>query len=120
MVYHSLIKQGQEQQLERLQRHALRVCFGYAAHFEEVMTEKGIHTVKERRVVRCDKFLTKVATNARFGPRWLREREDVDWDLRNKRTVQEVDARTNRRFNSTRAFLRRRANELGITYTRGA
>lgn len=81
------------------------MCFGYTDPVEDVMTEKGIHTLKE--VVRCDKFLTKVATNPRFGPRWLREREDVDWNLRNRRRVQEVDARTNRRFNSPLAFLRR-------------
>ena len=113
-VYHSLLNLGQEQQLERLQRHALRACFGFGVEVEEVMESHSIQTLKERRIRRCDKFLRKVANNDRFGPRWLPDREEVSWQLRNRRHVQDINARSLRRFNSLLAFLRRRANDLGV------
>ena len=99
VVYHSVANRGQEQQLERLQRHALCVCFGYVEPIENIMAEESISTLKERRTDRCDRFLNKVSTNPRFGPVWLRERGGVDWNLRNRRRVQEVGAVINRRFN---------------------
>lgn len=113
-VYHSLLNHGQEQQLEGLQRHALQVCFGFVTEVEEVVESHTIQTLNKRRIRRCDKFLRKVSTYARFGPRWLPEREGISWQLRNRRHVQEIAARSLWWFNSPLAFLNRCANELGI------
>lgn len=114
VVYHSLLSGGHEQQLDRLQRHAVRACFGYGVDVERVMEDNAIQTLKERRIRRCNKFLRKAAASKRFGPKWLPEREEVSWQLRNRRHVQEITARSLRRFNSLLAFLRRQANELGL------
>ena len=72
-VYHSLLNGAQELRLERLQRHALRVCFGYHRPIEEVMGEFGISTLKDRRGRRCDNFIRKAAKNPRFADAWFPE-----------------------------------------------
>ena len=77
-VYHSLLTAGQEDQLERLQRHAIRVCYGYEVPVEVHMEASEISTLKARRIKRMDKFIRKAASNQRFSdwfptPRWLRE-----------------------------------------------
>lgn len=72
-VYHSLLNGAQELRLERLQRHALRVCFGYHRPIKEVMGELGISTLKDRRGRRCDNFIRKAAKNPRFADAWFPE-----------------------------------------------
>ena len=118
-VYHSLLTVGQEDQLERLQRHAIRVCYGYEVPVEVHMEASEISTLKARRIKRVDKFIGKVATNPRFSE-WFPPRDGAGRDLRNRREIQETSALTNRRFNSPLAFIKRRANELGIVPTRNA
>ena len=113
-VYHSLLTKGQGEHLERLQRHAVRVCFGYASPIEEIMAENAIQSLGERRIRRCDKFIAKAVSSERFGSSWFPRREEVRWGLRDRKQIQEMTARSLRRFNSPLAFLRRRANEAGI------
>ena len=117
-VYHSLLTRGQEEQLERLQRHAIRVCHGYEVPVEEHMETWGISTLKDRRSRRMDKFIRKAAANPRFSS-WFPPRDGVARELRNRRGIQEPQAFTCRRFNSPLSFIKRRANELGIVPAAG-
>ena len=112
-VYHSLLNCGQSGQLERLHRHAIRVCYGYETLVEETMEARAIETLETRRERRVDKFIKKAASNPRFG-HWFPPRQPVNQDLRRRREIEEGRAVTNRRFNSPLAFIKRRANELGI------
>ena len=114
-VYHSMLTSSQEHQLERLQRHAIRVCYGSEVPIEDVMATHCIETLKARRERRCDKFIRKAASNARFGTRWFKPRDGEDKNLRSRRQIQETRASSLRRFRSPLLFLQRRANELGIT-----
>ena len=114
-VYHSLLTAGQELQLERLQRHAIRVCYGSELPVEDVMAAQCIETLKARRERRCDKFIRKAATDTRFGTRGFRPRDGIDKNLRARRQVQEARASSLRRFRSPLLYLQRRANELGVT-----
>ena len=116
-VYHSLLTAGQEDQLERLQRHAIRVCYGYEVPVEVHMEVANISTLKARRVKRVDKFIRKAAANQRFSS-WFPPRDRSGMELRNRREIRETSALTNRRFNSPLAFIKRRANELGIVPSR--
>ena len=113
-VYHSLLNKGQEASLKRLKRHALRVCFGYETPVEEWMQQLNIATLKDRRSRRCDAFLKKAASNPLFAPSWFPAREGVARDLRRGTTIHQTQACTLRRFNPPLAFLRRRANQLGV------
>ena len=91
-VYHPLLTQAQEVYLERLQHHALRVCFGYDTPVEESMHQHNVSTLKDRRVRRCDAFLKKAAASPRFGPAWFPRRPEMGMDLRSRREVQETQA----------------------------
>ena len=113
-VYHAILNKGQEERLEKLQRHALRVCFGSAIPVEEVMEQNA------RRERRRDAFVVKAWRNPRFREAWFPERNEVPWSMRNRRVVQEVWASTNRRQNSPLAFMKRRLNELGLGVTQRA
>ena len=113
-VYHALLNKGQEEQLEKLQRHALRICFGTATPVEEIMEINGIESLKTRRERRCDAFIAKAFNNPRFNHTWFPRRGDIPWNFRARRQVEEVRAATARRHNSPLAFMKRRVNELGL------
>ena len=113
-VNHALLNRGQEEKLESIHRHALRICFGTDRPIEEIMTENGIETLSERRKRRCDSFVAKAVNNDRFKDRWFPKREIVPWALRERREIQEIRAGTERRFNSPLAYMRRRANDMGL------
>ena len=114
VVYHSLLTLGQSWDLERLQRLALRICFGNTKDTDGIMLDNNIDSLEERRKRRCDAFLRKAINHPRFGTKWFQPRRGEPMNLRNRRAIQETQSRTNRRFNSPLAFLRRRANELGL------
>ena len=113
-VYHPLLTVGQEQQLERLQRHAVRACFGCEVGVEELMELHAIESLKARRERRMDRFIRKAAVNPKFSPLWFPPRAGLPMDLRNRREIQETQASSVRRFKSPLAHMRRRANDLGI------
>ena len=109
-----MLPRGQAWDLERLQRLAVRICFGGNQDSGTVMAENMIQPLEDRRRRRCDAFLRKAIRHPRFGARWFPPRKGTARDLRRRRSVEETRASTNRRFNSPLAFLRRRANELGL------
>ena len=113
VAYHAMLTGEQEHELERLHRLAVRVCFGFDLPTDQIMAEHGIESLRDRRLRRCDAFVRKAIRNPRFAA-WFPPREGVRRQLRRRREVQEVRAATSRRFNSPLAFLRRRANELGL------
>ena len=117
-AYHSMLLKGQGDQLERLHRYSLRLCFGFEGDITETMANLCIETLGERRQRRVDSFISKAAGNPRFG-HWFPLRPDEQMNLRNRRKIQEIRSKTERRHNGPLAYLRRRANDLGITPTRG-
>ena len=118
VVYHAMLTKEQAWDLERLQRLAVRICFGSDQETDDIMAAHGVESLEERRVRRCDVFLRKAFQHPRFSPRWFPPRRGQERDLRRRRAVEETRALTNRKFNSPLAFLKRRANELGLTRTR--
>ena len=114
VVYHPMLNRGQEEQLEGIQRHALRICFGATGDLDERMAENSVETLKARRERRCDAFIRKAWNNPRFGPKWFTRREAVPWNIRRRREIREPTAATQRRFKSPLAFMQRRANELRL------
>ena len=114
VVYHSMLTGGQSQELERIQRLAVRICYGGQEDTDALVQTHCIQTLAERRGRRCDKFLRKAFQHPRFSERWFPQRGPQHMELRRRRWTEESRASTNRRFNSPLAYLRRRANELGL------
>ena len=113
-VYHSLLNRGQAETLERLQRHAARICFGTATPIRQVMAERGIQSLEERRVARVDRFIGKTVADPRFGPNWFPRRPADEHGIRDRRAFLERATKTVRCFNGPRNHFIRRANKMGL------
>ena len=114
-MYHSLLTAGQAEALERLQRHAARICYGNDG-IREVMARKGIETLEARRVARVDRFIQKTVSDVRFGPIWYPRRQEDGHGLRGRRAFYEKPTKTTRAFNNPRSYFVRRANQLGLDW----
>ena len=115
VVYHALLTGGQAEALEKMHRHAVRICYRFDENIAEVMQENCIESLMARRERRCDTFIRKSLANPRFGPRWFSSRPPGERVLRRRREILEPRAATLRRFKSPLAFMTRRANELGLS-----
>ena len=113
VVYHSMLTRGQEDDLERLHRQAIRTCYGNDVDVGRVMECEEIETLPDRRARRCNGFISKAATNPSFSD-WFRERPASRHWLRRRRNVFEPRASTTRMFNSPLSYIRRRAKQLGL------
>ena len=115
-LFHSLLTHGQVEILEKMNRLAVRICFGFDNPVETTMAQHGIKTLEAaRRIRRCDGFLHKAFANPMFAHRWFRQRPTEGPSLRNRRETAETRATTIRYHNAPLPFLRRRANELGLS-----
>ena len=71
VVYHSALTNEQDEVLERLQSHALKCIFGPGISGGKMRAQAEITTLRQRRIVLCDKFAQKVpalTTGSRPGP----------------------------------------------------
>ena len=112
-AYHSMLLKGHAETLEKLHRFALRVCFGSGEDIRSVMSELGIETLVARRMRRVDSFAAKAAANPRFS-HWFPLRNELGMELRHREKIAEDKTKTERRFNGPLAYIRRRANVLGL------
>ena len=106
VVYHSLLTDEQDQKIERLQASALRCIYGYATPYTQMRKQAGVTTLRERRVVACDKFAEKCAAG-RFED-WFPRRPAGR--SRNGEVYLEEYARCNRLRDSPLFYMRRRLN----------
>ena len=113
VVYHSMLTRGQEDDLERLHRQAIRTCYGNDVDVRRVMEREEIETLQDRRLRRCDGFIRKAAANPSFSD-WFRRRPGSGHWLRQRRNVFKPRDSTSRIFNSPLSYIRRRANQLGL------
>ena len=113
-VYHSMLSRGQAEALERLQRHAGRICYGDDPPIRETFAAQGVRTLEERRVERVDKFIMKALGNPRFRQAWFPRRNADQHQLRSRRAFEETVTRTWRAHNGPKNYFVRRANELGL------
>ena len=115
VIYHPLLTVSQSEQIERMQKQALRLAYGWDRSYEQLCAEKNITTLQHRRESYIDRFTEKTLLSERFG-HWYPEREETEHLIRNRRNFEETRSRTRRYYNSPLSFLRRRANDLFQTH----
>ena len=114
-VFHSMLTDRQDEELERLQTHALKCIFGPGISGRKMRDLAGITTLREQRITQCDKFALKCANSTRFG-HWFPRNTGLR-STRNKLEYKEEYARFNRLLNSPLFYMRRRLNgKIGKTY----
>ena len=111
IVYHSMLTRAHE--LEKLQKRAIRVCYGNFSSYIDILQARGLESLESRRLAAIQRFVGKTLdNNPRFRDKWFRRRQEVRVDLRNRRPIIENHARTTRYLNSPLLFLQRTANDL--------
>ena len=108
VVYHSLLTDYQDEELDRCQAHALRCIFGKDMSYKKMREMAGVGTLRERREELCDKFAAKCLKSTLYRE-WFPERQ-VQGASRGAEKYQEHFARCDRLRNSTVFYMRRRLN----------
>ena len=107
VVYHPMMNDEQDQVVERLQAQALKNIYGYKDSYATMREKAGVSTHRARRIALCDAFAKKTSANARFAS-WLPEKGGRTG--RNGDFYKELNARTDRLYNSPLFYYRRRLN----------
>ena len=66
VVYHSLLTDEMDEELDRQQNHALRCIFGFGIGGKRLRAMAGLTTLRERRIAHCDAFAAKCSRDPRF------------------------------------------------------
>lgn len=113
VVFGPMLTRGQASDLERLQKLAIRLCFGFDKSYEVILEENRIESLEERRKKAVRKFAAKtIEADGRFARKWLIPRDNVETNLRRRRPYVERRARTERMYKSPLMNLQRVANDI--------
>ena len=112
-VYHYMLTLQMEETLERQQKRALRIIFGFSEKYEDLLEKTGLETLKQRRISACANFTKKLLDSERFTELFPRNntRDRHDINLRNSNAFIEEFARSNRLYNSPLYSMRRYLNK---------
>ena len=112
VVWHSMLTKTQTVDIERLQKQAVKLCFGFEASYSRILDNWDIETLEDRRLKAVKRFVSKAIRNPRFAPRWFKRRQEDQHGIRRRRPFEERKANTNRFYNSPLMFMTRIANDL--------
>ena len=112
VIYHPLLTKGQSEELEKMQKQAAKLAFGWEKSYTVICAEQGIETLKTRR--EKYNFIIKTLNTERFSSSWFPLREQNNHNLRDRRPYTETQAKTQHYYNSPLSFMRRRANDLYV------
>ena len=113
VVYHAMITDEQDQQIERLQSKALKCIYHSYASMRKLA---GVSTLRQRRIEAADKFASKCAGSDCFA-RWFPLRQAGRAGVRRGEKYLEEFARCDRLKNTPIFYMRRRMNgKQGRTY----
>lgn len=112
VVYHSMMTDRQDEEVERLQSQALKFIYGKDCPYKKMRELAAVETLRSRRVAACDKFASKCASSGRFAhwfPLKVQSRRSTR-GANEKEKYQELFARCDRLYNSPLYYMRRRMN----------
>ena len=113
VVYDSMLTGELVDRLERQQKTALKIIYGFGKSYEDLLSLSGIETLASRRKSAVDIFIQKLLNSERFNYLFPLNTYPEDMvNLRSTKKYKELYARTNRLFNSPLYSMRRKLNEL--------
>ena len=100
-------------QLEKIQRQALRIIYGWDVRIDDLMAVKGIETLQERREKAVLNFALKNEEREKYGKKWFRKTEDHGREVRTntRRKYVVPQCRTERYMNNPITNMTRMLNE---------
>ena len=114
VIIHPQLTRHQCHEIERLQMHVLKLCFGFDKSYAQARNDHNIPTLEQRREKIVEKFVAKALQNPRFRTRWFPERPPVQTNIRNRKPFEETRAKTQRYYRSPLAYFRRVANTISV------
>ena len=81
-VYHSMMTDAQDEEVERLQAHALKYIFGWKQSYVQLRALADVETLRARRIALSDKFAQKCLGSTRFS-KWFPLKTGVRASSRN-------------------------------------
>ena len=111
-VYHPMLNCSMKEELEKMQKPALKIIFGFDKEYAAILAENNIQSLEKRREDAFLNYATKLSNSERFKE-WFPEQEHKT-DLRQRKKYREDFARTNRLYNSPIYAMRRLLNEINI------
>ena len=110
-VYHPLMTKEQSNNLERLQKTALKIILGFNLTYEELLEKADIKSLEERRESAFLNFAKSVSKNPRYES-WLPRTGNNARNTRNGKVYIVEFVRTTRLYNSPLFSMRRALNNL--------
>ena len=110
VVFHSMLNKGQINDIEKMHRKVVRLCYGLDEPSAALMQANEIRTLEHRRELAVRKFALKSLNDPRFGPKWFKRRDDISQNIRARKPYREIRAKTARYYNSPLANLIRTVN----------
>ena len=109
-AFHSMLNTEEGESLEKCQRRALRIIYGFEMSYQEMMNMSEMPTLKTRREKLFEKFCLKMSRSERFQRKWLPRKDIGEHNLRKTNEYIEFNARTSRLYNSPVYAMRRFMN----------
>ena len=105
---------GQSAELERLQKIAAKLAFGFHFHYQDILEQHDLKSLAEQRIAATKRFVAKTlaSRDTRFSSKWFIPRRAIETDLRRRRPFTETKARTEKYRRSPLLHLQRIANDL--------
>ena len=111
-VYHYMLTISLSNDIERQQKCALKIIYGFDQSYETLLERTGLKTLKQRRIEACDIFANKLVNSRRFAHLFPETIYDANTpELRRRKKYQEQFARTERMYKSPLFSMRTRLNE---------
>ena len=112
VIYHHMLTKHQSNEIEKMQKRVVRLCYGVESRYAEICATKTINPLYQRRQEATRKFVSKALKNPRFSDTWFARRDLIDNNLRRRRPIIEEKARTTRFYNSPLLSMQRIANDI--------
>ena len=109
VVYHSMLTEEMNLEIERVQKMALKIIYGFNLSYEKLLKKSGLSTLKTRRESAFLKFANTLANNQRYTD-WFPTADQLNYSLRTNKKYSEFYARTNRLYTSPLYTMRRVLN----------
>ena len=66
-IYHHMLTETMNESLERQQKRALKIIFGFEISYRMLLEKSGLPTLKQRRETACGVFAKKLLESERFS-----------------------------------------------------
>ena len=110
-IYHWMLTGGQSDEIEKLQRRAMKIIFGYKVAYSAALENCDCSRLDTRRKEISIKFAEKTAANGSFA-HWFPLHDPYNHNIRRQMRYDEERANTDRLLKSSLFSMRRLLNQL--------